>query len=188
MRHLSRVSAFVLIAALAACSSQKAPAEAAVKAARDAYNTVDASDARYAATEAKAVRDSVENAEAALSRAAYPLAIQEATGVPDRVVKLQAAIAARKAELTEKWAKASAAIPPFMAQVTKKLAGGGGLAKPAADKAHASLEAASNAWTEATVAGQSGDIGTAASKADDVKSALVMLANQMKMKVPADLQ
>jgi hypothetical protein len=177
-----------LIAALAACSSQKDPATAAVKAARDAYKTVDASDMRYAAAEAKGVRDAVENSEAALERAAYPLAIQEATGVPERVAKLKTAIATRKADLTASWTKMSTAVPPFMTAINNRLKGGGGLAKPDAEKARAEMESVSNAWTEAEVAAQSGDVGTAASKAGDVKGALVAMAGKLKMKVPADLQ
>jgi hypothetical protein len=188
MRHLPKVSAIVLIAALAACNSQKEPATAAVKAARDAYNTLNAADMRYAAADAKAVRDSVENAEAALERAAYPLAIQEASGVPERVTKLAASIAARKTELTEAWTKAAAGIPPFLTAVTNRLKGGGGLSKADADKARAEMENITNAWTEAEVASQSGDVGTAAAKAADVKNALLAMGAKLKMKVPAELQ
>jgi hypothetical protein len=178
----------LVIAALAACNSQKEPATAAVKAAREALSTVDVADMRYAAVEAKAVRVSVENAEAALDRAAYPLAIQEATGVPERVTKLKASIAARKAELTDAWAKSSTAVPPFLTAVNNRLKGGGGLSRADADKARMEMENVSNAWTEAEVAAQSGDVGTAAAKSADVKNALVAMAAKLRMKVPADLQ
>jgi len=177
-----------VIAALAACNSQKEPAEAAVKAARDALNTVDTADMRYAAADAKSVRDSVDNAEAALERAAYPLAIQEATGVPERVTKLKASIASRKAELTELWTKASTAVPPFLTAVNNRLKGGGGLSRADAEMARTEMENVSNAWTEAEVAAQSGDVGTAAAKSADVKNALVAMAAKLRMKVPADLQ
>lgn len=186
MRHLPRISAFVLFAALtAACSTQKEPAEAATKAAREALNTVNAPDMRYAAAEAKAIRDSVENAEAALARAAYPLAIQEASGVPERVAKLQETIAARKAELTESWTKASAAIPPFMTQITNRVKNARGAA---GDQMRADLSMANSAWTEAMVASQSGDVGTAAAKAGEVKNTLVGLAGKLKVKIPAELE
>lgn len=188
MRHLSKVSVLVLVAALAACSSQKEPAEAAVKAAREALNTIETADMRYAAVESKAVRDAVENAEAALARAAYPLAIQEATGVPEKVTKLKTTIASEKARFTELWTKMSTAIPPFMTAVTNRLKGGGGLSKADADKARSEMDAISNAWIQAEVAGQSGDMGTAAAKAGEVKNALVAMATKMKMKVPAELQ
>jgi hypothetical protein len=187
MRHLCKISVFVLVAALAACNSQKEPAEAATKAARDALNTVDSADMRYAPTEAKNVRDSVDNAEAAVARGAYPLAIQEATGVPERVTKLKQAIEARKTELTDTWTKAQATVPALMTQVTNRLKNGGGLAKADADRARADLESANSAWTEATVAGQSGDVGTAAVKAGEVKSTLVNLATKMKIKLPPDM-
>jgi hypothetical protein len=79
-------------------------------------------------------------------------------------------------------------VPPFLTAVNNRLKGGGGLSKADAERARAEMETVSNAWTEAEVAAQSGDVGTAAAKSADVKTALVAMAAKLKMKVPADLQ
>ena len=57
MRRLLSLSALALIVAVAACASQKEPADAAIKSAQSAFSAVSAEAQKYVPDQAKAVQD-----------------------------------------------------------------------------------------------------------------------------------
>ena len=187
----------VLLAAalVAACASQKAPAEAAVKAAEQAFDVAKAEAMKYVPDQVKGVQSSLEAAKAALAKGDYQAALTTAQALPGQIGDLQAAAAAKKAELTQTWATLSAGLPQVVQAIqsrvdilakAKKLPPGLDQAK--LDSAKSGLAAMTEAWSAATAAAGSGDVAEAVSKASAVKGQAVEVLTALGMPVPAGLQ
>lgn len=192
MKPLKRLSVLALIVVSAACANQKAPAEAAVKAAQDAFSAVSADAQKYVPDQARAVQDSLTAAQDALTKGDYTGAMQHAQAIPAKVGDLQSAIAGKKAELAKAWTEMSAGVPQLLAALksraeilakSRKLPAG--LTKVAVDGANAGVATASQTWSEAMAAAQSNDMATAAAKATEVKHKVVDLMKSLNMQVPA---
>ena len=187
----------VLLAAalVAACASQKAPAEAAVKAAEQAFDAAKAEAMKYVPDQVKGVQSSLEAAKAALAKGDYQAALTAAQALPGQISDLQAAAAAKKAELTQTWTTLSAGLPQVVQAIqsrvdilakAKKLPPGLDQAK--FDSAKSGLAAMTDAWSAATAAAGSGDVADAVSKANAVKGKAVEVLTALGMPVPAGLQ
>jgi hypothetical protein len=73
MRRISLLRGLALAAVVAAaCSNQKAPAEAALKSAQDAYSAVRTDAEKYVPEQARAIQDGLASAQAALAKAIMP--------------------------------------------------------------------------------------------------------------------
>jgi outer membrane lipoprotein-sorting protein len=59
MRRLLSLGALMLVVTVAACSSQKEPADAAIKSAQSAFNAVSAEAQKYVPDQAKSVQDAL---------------------------------------------------------------------------------------------------------------------------------
>lgn len=194
MKAILKVSATVAVAAvlLVACGSQKVAAEAAVKAAQEAFSQVAAEAQKYVPDQTKAIQDSLTAAQSALSSGDYAAAVQQAGAIPGRISELGSAIAAKKAELTTAWTSMSGNMPGMVAALksrvdilsqSKRLPTG--LTPASVDAAKAGVASASQSWSDAAAAAQAGDMATATAKATAIKAQVIGLMKSLNMQVPA---
>jgi hypothetical protein len=187
----------VLLAAslVVACASQKAPAEAAVTAAEQAFAAAKAEAVKYVPDQVNAVQTSLEAAKASLAKGDYQAALTAAQALPAQIGELQTAAAAKKTELTQTWATLSTGLPQVVQAIqsrvdilskAKKLPAGLDQAK--LDSAKSGLAAATEAWSAATAAAGAGDVAQAVSKANAVKGKAVEALNALGMPIPSGLQ
>ncbi|HEX7624311.1 MAG TPA: hypothetical protein VF400_12120 [Anaeromyxobacteraceae bacterium] len=105
---LMLVVALGCLAFTAACTDpDKAPAEAALKAADSAAAQLGRDVAQLAPAQAKAVEDALAAAKGLMARKDYRGALAGASAVPSKVAEATTAAAARKADLTKAWTEAS---------------------------------------------------------------------------------
>ena len=196
LKRWSVVSLVLLAATLAgACASQKVPAEAAVKAAEQAFAAVKGEAAKYLPDQVKGVEDAIEAAKASLAKGDYAAALTAAQALPARISELATAAAAKKAELTQSWATLSAALPQVVQAIqsrvdilskSKKLPAG--LDKDKFESAKTGLAALTQTWTEATTAAGAGNVSDAVAKANTVKAKAAEVLGLLGMPVPAGLK
>ena len=191
MRRLSSLSAFVLMVAIAACSSQKEPADAAIKGAQSAYSAVSAEAQKYVPDQARGVQDALTAAQTAFTNGDYASALTQAQALPARITALSAAISSKKAELTTQWETMSAGIPKLVEAVksrvdvlTKSKTLPKGITKETVTAAQSGLASATDSWQAATAAASSGDLATAVRQANDVKTRVVDLMKSLNMQIP----
>lgn len=191
MRRLLSLSALVLIVAVAACSSQKDPADAAIKSAESAFNAVSAEAQKYVPDQARAVQDGLTAAQTAFTNGDYASALTQAQALPARITALGAAISAKKAELTTQWNTMSAGIPKLVEalssrvdMLSKSKGLPKGITKETVSAAQSGLATATQNWQAATSAASSGDLATAMRQATDVKSRVVDLMRSLNMTLP----
>ncbi len=193
MRKTSLLRTLVLAALVAAaCSNQKAPAEAALKSAQDAYSAVRTDAEKYVPEQARAIQDGLASAQAALGKDDYAGVLQQTQSLNTQISALGGAIAAKKAELTRAWTTMEAGVPKLVEAVksrvdvlrqSRRLPAG--ITKEALDSAKAGLATASQTWSEATSAASVGDVATAVARARSVQASVVNLMQTLNMQVPA---
>jgi hypothetical protein len=187
----------VLLAAslVAACASQKVPAEVAVKAAEQAFAAAKGEAVKYVPDQVKGVQDALDAAKASLAKGDYVAALTAAQALPAQIGQLQAAVAAKKAELMQTWATLNASLPQVVQAIqsrvdilskSKKLPKGLDAAK--LDSAKSGLAAITEAWGAATAAAGSGNLADAVSKAKAVKGQAVEVLTTLGMPIPSGLQ
>jgi|KBSMisStaDraftv2_1062788.scaffolds.fasta_scaffold647674_2 hypothetical protein len=191
MRRLLSLSALALIVAVAACASQKEPADAAIKSAQSAFSAVSAEAQKYVPDQAKAVQDGLTAAQTAFTNGDYASALTQAQALPARITALGAAISAKKAELTTQWNTMSAGIPKLVEalssrvdMLTKSKGLPKGITKETVTAAQSGVATAKQDWQAATSAASSGDLATAMRQANDVKTRVVGLMKSLNMTVP----
>lgn len=191
MRRLLSLGALVLIVAVAACASQKEPADAAIKSAQSAFSAVSAEAQKYVPDQAKAVQDALAAAQTAFTNGDYASALTQAQALPARITALGAAISAKKAELTTQWNAISAGIPKLMEALStrvdtlsKSKSMPKGITKETVSAAQSGLASATQNWQAATSAASSGDLATAMRQANDVKTRVVDLMKSLNMQIP----
>ena len=183
---------FVTAVLSAACGGGKAPAEAAIKAAQDAYAPVSAEAEKYVPDQAKAIQDSIASAQTAVTNGDYAGALQQAQAIPAKVSELGPAIEAKKAELTAAWTEMSGSVPKMVAALQSRVDILGkskglpaGVTKETVEAAKSGAASAAQSWSEATAAAQSGDAATAAAKGAAVQAQVMDLMKSLNMQVPA---
>jgi hypothetical protein len=191
MRRLLSLSALVLIVAVAACASQKEPADAAIKGAQSAYSAVSAEAQKYVPDQAKAVQDALTAAQTAFTNGDYASALTQAQALPARITALSAAISSKKAELTTQWNAMSAGIPKLIEALStrvdtlsKSKGTPKGITKETVTAAQSGVATAKQDWQTATSAASSGDLATAMRQANDVKTRVVDLMKSLNMTLP----
>lgn len=191
MRRLLSLGAFVLVVAIAACASQKEPADAAIKSAQSAFAGVSAEAQKYVPDQAKAVQDALTAAQTAFTNGDYAGALTQAQALPARITALSAAISSKKAELTTQWNTMSAGIPKLVEALksrvetlSKSKGLPKGITKETVTAAQSGLASVTQNWQAATSAASSGDLATAMRQANDVKTRVVDLMKSLNMQVP----
>src|SRR5512139_2185098 len=121
-RILSVAVAVVFAVALGACSSAKAPAEQAIKAAEEALNASKAEAMKYIPDQVKSVEDALKSAKDTFAKGDYAGAASAATAVTAKAKDLASMAEAKKAELTKGWEEMSAGLPKAIADIKNRVA------------------------------------------------------------------
>jgi hypothetical protein len=188
--------------ALAACASDKEPAEKALKAAEDAVNAVLPEGLKFAPDQAKAAQESLASLKASFAKGDYKAVLAgagdvsaKAKAVTDAVAVKKAELEKAKAELAKGWEEMSAGLPKVLEAIksrvdilsqAKKLPAG--LDKAAVDGVKSGVETASKTWAEAQEAFKAGNVADAVAKAKTVKTMAADMLTKLQMTVPDALK
>lgn len=191
MRLLRSLSALVLVVGLVACSSQKDPADAAIKSAQSAFDAVSADANKYVPDQARSIQTALSGAQDAFNKGDYQGALTQAQALPAQITALGSAISAKKAELTTTWNSMSAGIPKLVDALksrvdtlSKSKGTPAGVTKDDVESAKNGLASATQGWADAQAAATSGDVQTAMAKANAVKTQVVNAMKALKMQIP----
>lgn len=194
---LPRVMVLILATAvvLAGCTSDKGPAEQAIKAAEDAFNSAKAEAAKYVPDQVKSVESAIAAIKDKFGKGDYKAALTEAGAIPGKVKELTAAANAKKDELTKAWGNMSEGLPKVVEAIqsrmdilskAKKLP-----ATISADKfeqAKAGLAAIQQQWGQAQEAFKGANLTDAVAKAGGVKAKAKEVLEALGMPVPDALK
>jgi hypothetical protein len=182
----------VSLALMAACASEKAPAEQAVKAAEAAISEIRGEAAKWVPDQARALEASLASVKDKFAKGEYKAVLAEAPAITTRAKEVAAAAAAKKAELTKTWEELSVGLPKMVEAVksrvdilskSKKLPAN--VSKESFEAAKAGLAEATKGWEDATAAFKGGNVADAVARADAVKRKTVEALEALKMPVPA---
>jgi len=190
-RFLFTVIAFACCLAVISCSTAKAPAEAAIKAAEEALAGVRADAAVYVPDQLKGVEDALAAAKDSFQKGEYQQALTGAKDLAAKAQDLATAVAAQKESLTKEWQDMSAGLPGMVSAIqsrvdmlSKSRRLPAGLDKAAFESAKGSLATVTQNLTEATSAFQGGNLMDAVTKGKAVKDKAVEIMNTLGMKAP----
>jgi len=191
MKRILSVTVAVLVAvALGACSSAKAPAEQAIKAAEEALNASKGEAMKYIPDQVKGVEDALKAAKDTFAKGDYAGATTAATGVAAKAKDLVSAAAAKKAELTKGWEEQSAALPMMIADIKNRIATLSksrklpkDVDKAAFESAKSGLDEVGKAWDDASKAFKEGSLADALAKAKGAKDKAAEIMSSLGMKV-----
>jgi hypothetical protein len=182
---------WLLVVAMAACASQKAPAEAAVKAAQDAVTAVAPEAQKYLPDQFRNVQNALSSAQGALAKNDYAAALTQAQAIPGQVGALQAAIADKQLAMTRTWNELNTMVPQLLAALTSRVeilaASKGvpkGLTRETVEAAKTGTESATKMWADASAAVAAGDLATAAAKATETRAQIVSIMQSLNMQIP----
>jgi hypothetical protein len=195
--HIPTVAVLVLAAAvlLVGCSSDKGPAELAIKAAEDAFDAAKAEAAKYVPDQVKAVESALAAVKDKFAKTDYKAALTEAGAIPAKVKELTAAAAAKKEELTKAWGRLSEDLPKVVEAIqsrmdilakAKKLPAN--LTAETFEQAKAGLAAIQQQWGQAQEAFQGANLTDAVAKAGGVKAKVKEVLEALGMPVPDALK
>jgi hypothetical protein len=124
MSTFQKIAAALPFVLLVACTDpNKAPAEAAMKAAGDAVATLGADASKYAPEGVAAVQKSYAAAKELLAKQDYKGTLDAASGIPAKVKDVLAAAAAKKEELVKAWTDASAKVAAMVPAIKSRVYG-----------------------------------------------------------------
>lgn len=187
---------------LAACASDKEPAEKALRAAEDAVNAALPEATKYVPDQAKAVQDSLRSLKDSMAKGDYKAVLAGAGDLSAKATALSTAAAAKKAELdkmtaelTKSWEDMSGGLPKVVEAIksrvdilsqAKKLPAG--IDKAAVESSKSDLATIDKTWSEAQDAFKSGNVADAVAKAKTVKTMAAEIMAKLNMPVPEALK
>ena len=190
-KRLVSVLFIVVSLLLVACvAANKEPAAAAIKAAEDAFNAVKGELVKYVPDQAKGVEDAIKGAKENFDKGNFDAALETAKAIPEKVMALTTAVAAKKTELTKSWEEVSGGMPGMLDAIkdkldilsaSKKLPKT--LDKAKLESAKADYEAVAKMWDEAKSTFSGGDMTGAIAKAKTVKEKAMEVMNNLGMQV-----
>jgi hypothetical protein len=199
MLSIKRVRQYALIclvgAVLAACASQREPAQKMINDIEAAVNAASADAAKYVPEQLADVQSKLGGLKASFDKQDYKAVITAAPAVLSEAQALASAAAAKKAEvmkeLNDAWSSLSGAVPGYVTAMqsridllskksNRKLAKGIDL-----DAAKSGLSDATSLWSKAQGAFGNGNIDEAVATAKEVRTKLEGLAMSLKMDLPA---
>jgi hypothetical protein len=190
-RLMFAVLALACCIVLISCSTAKAPAEAAIKAAETALADVKADASTYVPDQFKAIDDSLAAAKESFQKGDYPQALTGAKELAVKAKDLASAVTAKKEELTKSWQEMSGGLPGMVTAIqsrvnilSKSAKLPAGLDKDKFESAKSSLSSITQTWTEASNAFKGGNVMDAVGKAKAVKEKAVEIMNALGMKPP----
>jgi hypothetical protein len=199
MQSIQRVSHYALITLaailLAACASQKEPAQKLLTDIESTVTAASAEAAKYVPDQLADVQSKLGALKASFDKQDYAAVVTGAPAVLSAAQGLATAAAAKKDEvlkaLNDEWSGLATALPAAVTAIqsridllskksSKKMAAGIDL-----DAAKAGLADAGALWSKAQAAFASGSLDEAVSTAKEVKAKLNALATSLKMEAPA---
>lgn len=185
-----RLMLVVVLSFAVACSSQKEPADAAVKGLETAAAAAKPNIEQFAADRMAGVNDAVAAVRAKFDAKDYAGALADVPAASGMVTTAAEAAAARRAQLATDWA-AYAGVPATIGLIKSKVAEidamrrlPRGMDRAQFDGAKSSLDSATTLWDEATDAHGKGDLVVAVSKATDAKPILDSLMTTLGLSAP----
>src|SRR5215510_1148547 len=195
-RQLGALLMVVLVALLAGCTSaDKAPAEAALKAAETSVGAAKTEIAKYMPDQAKALDAALATAKEKFDKGDYKGALADAQALTGKAKELAQAAAAKKEELTKTWTSLSEGLPRVVDAIqsrldvlskSRKLPAG--LTADKLASAKAGLADITKRLAEAKTAFQSGNVQDAVSVATAVKPKSAEVMTTLGMRVPDALK
>ena len=182
----------VSLTLVAACASDKGPAEQAMKAADAAITEIRGEAAKWVPDQARALESSLASVKEKFGKGDYKAVLAEAPPLANRAKEVAAAAAAKKGELTKSWEEMSVGLPKMVDAVksrvdilsqSKKLPAN--VSKEKFEAAKAGLAEATKGWEDATAAYKGGNVADAVAKADVVKKKTVEALEALGMPVPS---
>jgi len=194
MKNSWRAGVALLALALAACQSQKGPAQASLSSAQAAFDSVGADAQKYAPEQAKPIQDALAAATDAAAKGDYKAVLAQTESLTTQISALSAAVNAKKTELAAAWPALSAGVPKLVGALksrvdilsaSRRLPAG--LTAETVNAAKTGLESATQLWTEATTAAEANDLAGAATKGAEVKAKVVEAMKSLNMKLPTGI-
>lgn len=170
------IACVLLVAGLAACNTDKGPADLAIKADEAAIQAVADEAGKYVPEQLKATQDALAATKDKFAKGEYKEALAAATELGNKAKELAAAAAAKKDELTKAWNELAATLPQTVASLqakieelgkAKKLPKGMDAAK--LTQATEGLTTITKSWEEASAAFTAGNLTDALAKAGGLK-------------------
>jgi len=181
----------VILLFVAACSSNKGPAETAIKAAEEALNAVKSEAMKYIPDQVKGIEDSLKAAKDAFGKKEYDAALNQAKDLAAKAKDLGAAAAAKKTELTKTWEEMSGGLPKMVDAIksrvdilskSKKLPANLDAAK--FEGAKSGLGEITKMWGDAQKAFSDGNLANAVSMANTIKTKATEIMTNLGMQPP----
>lgn len=170
------IACVLLVAGLAACNTDKGPADLAIKADETAIQAIADEAGKYAPGQLKAAQDALAAAKDKFAKGEYKDALATATELGTKTKELVAAAAAKKDELTKAWNDLAASLPQTVASLKAKIEELGkakklpkGMDKAKLAQAQEGLAGITKAWDEASAAFTAGNLTDAIAKAGGLK-------------------
>lgn len=190
-----RLLAVAAVALLAACTSQKEPAEQAVASIEASLNEVRADAQQHAADQLQAADASVNRLKEQLAKQDYSAVMQTAPSVRAELAALRTTVTEGKANAEavaaaaqQEWNELSAAVPPMVEklqarvdQLTKSRKYPKGMDKAGFEAAKTGFEGLKTEWTEASSEFTSGEAASAVRKARNAKARAEELITQLEI-------
>ena len=195
-RHVYSFIVMILAAMLiAACGSDKGPAETALKAAEAAIDSAKGEASKYMPDQVRSLESALSSTREKLSKGDYKAVLSEAPALTSMAQEIASAAAAKKAELTKSWEGLSSGMPRVVEAIqsrvdilsqSKKLPAG--MSAETLAQAKAGLSEITQQWTAATEASKGGNLMDAIAKASSVKVKAAEVLTLLKMPVPEALK
>src|SRR3954468_4117953 len=190
-----KIVALAAAAMLAACTSQKEPAEQAVAKIEASLNEVRADAEKYAADQLKSTDASVARLKENLAKQDWSGVVVGAPSVSSEVEALKTTVAAAKSDAEStlaaaqsEWSDLSTSIPPMVEklqarvdQLAKSKKFPKGMDKAGFETAKTNFESLKTEWTEAASEFASGQAANAVRKARSAKAKAEELVNQLEV-------
>jgi hypothetical protein len=171
-------------------AANKEPAATAIKSAESGFNAVKDELVKYVPDQAKGMEDAIKVAKENFDKGNYDAALDTARPIPEKVMLMAVAVAAKKAELTRSWEEISGGMPGMLDSIkdrlgilsaSKKLPKT--LDKAKVEGAKADYEAAAKMWDEAKSTFSGGNMAEAIAKAKASKEKAMAVMNNLGMQV-----
>jgi hypothetical protein len=190
-----KILAVAAVALLAACTSQKEPAEQAAANIEASLNEIRTDAQQYAAEQLQAADASVNRLKEQLASQDYSAVMQTAPAVRAELAALRTTVTEAKANAEavaaaaqQEWNELSAAVPPLVEklqarvdQLTRSRKYPKGMDKTAFEAAKSGFETLKTEWTEASAEFTSGEAASAVRKARNAKAKAEELINQLEV-------
>lgn len=171
-KNLALLACVLSAAGLAACNTDKAPADAAIRAGEQAIQAAADEAGRYVPGKLQEAQASLAAAKEKFVQGRYEEALAAGTALAGQAKDLADAAAAKKDELTKAWSDLSSSLPRTVASLTAKIEELGkarrlpkGLDAARLTEAKEGLAGIALAWEEASAAFAAGNLAEAVGRA-----------------------